>query len=353
MFLTSFANGILSYGGMYGFGLVGLQEKYFLDSPMVLLFFPLIFPLGGCDSPRSDTFPGYAEADFTYMASPLGGRLRKLAVQRGQTVEAGALLFHLDDETEIRAHEEARARLRQAESQWENLKKGLRPAELAEIQAGLDEAREQLAFSRLAYHRDRALFQDQILARESLDRAEVRVEVDQARVATVEAALQSAKLAARPDDIRAMTWEVAARRAALSSAQWQISQQTVHAGRHAQVYDTFFTEGEYVPPGRPVVALLVPDRIHIRFFIPEPNLGRLRMGAAVRLSCDGCPPALNGKVSYISPKAEYTPPVLFSRELRADLVLLVEVTPETDTRALIYPGQPFEVRLMDGTAAHE
>jgi HlyD family secretion protein len=88
------------------------------------------------------------------------------------------------------------------------------------------------------------------------------------------------------------------------------------------------------------VSLLPPENIKIRFFVPEPVLANIRVGQQVSIACDACPGDLTGTVSFISPQAEFTPPVIYSRESRAKLVFLVEAKPGKPS--VLHPGQPVE-----------
>jgi HlyD family secretion protein len=112
----------------------------------------------------------------------------------------------------------------------------------------------------------------------------------------------------------------------------------------ALVNDTLYREGEWVGAGAPVASLLPPGNVKIRFYVPEPQLASLRVGAPVSVRCDGCASAVAAKISFIAPQAEYTPPVIYSRENRAKLVFLVEARPES-TDATLNPGLPVEVAL--------
>jgi HlyD family secretion protein len=105
--------------------------------------------------------------------------------------------------------------------------------------------------------------------------------------------------------------------------------------------------GETLAAGTPVVSILPPENIFIRFFVPEAALASLHRGDAVAFGCDGCPAALEGTISFISPQAEYTPPIIYSEETRAKLVYLIEARPPPDQAARFNPGQPMEVRPLD------
>jgi HlyD family secretion protein len=92
-----------------------------------------------------------------------------------------------------------------------------------------------------------------------------------------------------------------------------------------------------------VVQLLPPANVKIRLFVPEPRLGSVRIGDEVQVRCDACARGLTAAISFISPDAEYTPPVIYSREMRAKLVYLVEARPREP--GALRPGQPVDVIL--------
>jgi HlyD family secretion protein len=119
----------------------------------------------------------------------------------------------------------------------------------------------------------------------------------------------------------------------------------------AQVYDTYYTPSEWVPTAVPVVSLLVPGQVKLRFFVPEPVLGSIAIGQRVRAECSGCPEPIDATVSFVSPRPEYTPPVIYSRESASKLVFLVEAKPEPRQAALLHPGQPVEVRPLPAAPA--
>jgi HlyD family secretion protein len=139
--------------------------------------------------------------------------------------------------------------------------------------------------------------------------------------------------------------EMAAAKAALVQAEWRLEQKSVAAPMAARVQDTFFVEGEWVPAGKPVASLLPPGNVKARFYLPETIVGGIAIGRDVEIRCDGCDAPLNARVSYVSSQAEYTPPVLYSKESRAKLMFLAEARLEPAEGAKLRPGQPVDVRL--------
>ena len=131
----------------------------------------------------------------------------------------------------------------------------------------------------------------------------------------------------------------------VAQAEWNFNQKRQAAPQPGLVYDTLFRQGEWVAAGKPVVALLPPQNIKVRTFVPETQVGAIHYGDTTRVMVDGVPDPFIGKVSYISPRAEYTPPVIYSRESRAKLVFMIESVFDPDVSAGLHPGQPVDVEF--------
>ena len=121
-----------------------------------------------------------------------------------------------------------------------------------------------------------------------------------------------------------------------------LSQKTQKSLVDATVEETLFEPGEWVQAGSPVVTLLPPANLKIRFFVPEPELATVATGKKVQIRRDGAAGLVDATVSYISPRAEFTPPVIYSRESRLKLVFLCEAR-MVSTNITLHPGQPVEV----------
>lgn len=307
--------------------------------------------LAACSAPEDGALPGYAEADYVRMAAPIAGTLTRLHLQRGDRVEAGAPAFVLEQDSERAAREEAQARVRQAEAQLANLRKGKRPDEVAAAQAQLAQAEAALALSAADLLRQQDLVAQHFVAPARLDEARAARDRDRQRVNELRAQLRVAKLGARADEIAAADQAVRSARAQLAQAEWKLAQKTLEVPLAASVQDVLYRVGEWVPAGSPVVSLLPPANIKARFFVPEARLGSLRIGQEVRLSCDGCGAPLAAKLSYIAPEAEYTAPLIYSRENRASLVFMIEARPAPADAQRLHPGQPLQVTVLAPAAA--
>jgi len=302
--------------------------------------------LAGCGKPAPAPMQGYVEGEYVRVAAPFAGTLVRLDAARGLDVVAGAPLFALDAENEDAAKREAVERVKRAQAQVEDLKKGKRPTEIDSVRAQLDQAKVVSANSEREYARQADLVSKGFVTQQRADDARSQRDADRQKVQQLTADLETSKLGSRPDEIRAAEHDAAAARESLAQADWKLKQKTVEATVAGTVTDTLFVKGEWVPSGSPVVTLLPPGNVKIRFFVPETQLGGLKLNQKVNLACDGCAAGLAAQVSFIAPQAEFTPPVIYSKDSRAKLVFLVEARPAPADATKLHPGQPVDVTLQ-------
>jgi len=301
--------------------------------------------LAACSEPPAEGYAGYAEGDYVRLSAPVAGTLTKLHLQRGDRVDAAAPAFVLEQDSERAAREEAGSRLRAAQQQLLNLQQGKRPDELAAARAQLAQAQAALALSNAELARTTKLVAEQFNSPATLDQARSKVAADQARVNELAAQLRVANLGARAPEIAAAAQEVKAAQAQLEQAEWRVAQKTQRVPTAADVVDVLYREGEYVPLGGPVLTLLPPGNLKARFFVPQAVVGTLSVGQAVSLRCDGCGAPIAARLSFVAREAEFTSPLIYSRENRAALVFMVEARPEPADARRLHPGQPLQVVL--------
>ena len=304
-----------------------------------------VLALAGCARPGPAGYQGYLEGDFVYVSSPLAGRLETLAVQKGARVTAGAALFTLERSAERAAQQQAAEQLRAAQARLEDLKKGSRPSELATLEARREQASAAADLSARELARQENLFNTKVIPASDFDRARLTHEQNLRAVDELTAQLATAALGARSDAIAAAAADVSAAVAAKAHADWSVDQKSQAAPKAGLVYDTLYREGEFVAAGNPVVALLPPENLKVRFFVPEAEFAALKAGAAVHVTLTGQPTPLAAHISYLSPQPEFTPPVLYNRDNRSKLSFMVEAVFDADARDL-HPGQPADVTLV-------
>ena len=303
--------------------------------------------LAGCHREDADKpFNGYAEAEFTRMAAPVSGRLVALAAQRGAQVASGALLFTLEQTEPAAEVQGAQARLQHAQATRNDLSKGQRPDEVAQVRSALEAAQADAARSQSNLTRQRTLAHQGFVAEATVVDLQTAHDADLARIRELEHQLRTVQLGARVDQQHAAQAGVQAAQADLAQSSWRFDQTEVEALAPAYVDDTFYRVGEWVAAGSPVVSLLEPGALKIRFFVPEPRLAAVQPGRIVRVDCDGCGGSLQARVRNVASAAEFTPPVVYSQTNNPRLVFMAEALLAPADVARLRPGLPVEVRLQ-------
>lgn len=309
--------------------------------------------LSGCDRPVAPpTYQGYIEADLVDIGPAAAGRLQSIDVRRGDRIEADAALFRLDDTAERAAVEQAKSRIDGAQARVDNLLGTRRTPEIQALRAQVTSAQSAVDLSRTQLDQAERLFASAYVSKARVDEARSTHARDRARLAEADAQLANAVIAiGRTAEVKAAQTDVVAARAALVQAQWHLDQRSARAPARALVYETYYSVPEWVQAGAPVVSLLPPGHVKLRFFVPEADVGRLHPGLDIEAICSGCPGPVAARIDYISPRPEYTPPVIYSRDSRAKLVFLVEARAAPKASENLNPGQPIDVRLAATAAA--
>lgn len=286
---------------------------------------------------------GVVEAELLVVSASVAGNVERVAVRRGDRVAAGAVLVTLDGQAEQLARDAAAARREAASAQDRNLRKGRRPAELAAIEQQLQQAEAQLAASAAALQRNQRLVSEGFQSAARLDELVAARDRDAARVAELQAQRQVARSAARDDEIAAAAAGVQGSSADLALAEWRRDQRQRLAPRAATVVDVMYQAGEWANAGAPLVTLQPEGALKLLLWVPQPQLPRAAVGTSLRLSCDGCPEGLTARIRFVSPQAEFTPPMIYRQGSRASLVYRVEA--ELQQPQALRAGQPVDVRF--------
>lgn len=312
---------------------------------MAVIVLAWMFVLGGCTDSDTPAFQGYIEGEYVYLASSRAGRLEALLTERGRTVEKEALLFELEAAYEGHAQRQAEQQLLAAKAQLSDMETGRRAEEIAMAEAQLEQAKANAVNAATVLRRNETLIKTSGVSRKELDDSRAAAQSTAARVTELTRQLDVYRLPAREQAIAAQEATVNAAEARVEQARWDVDQKRLHAPASGLVVDTLFRVGEWVPAGSPVVQLLPPGNVKIRFFVPEQRVSDLHVGDRVLISVDGRPEPLQAVISHVAANAEYTPPIIYSNETRSKLVFMIEARPEPALAAELHPGQPVSVRL--------
>ena len=265
----------------------------------------LLLLLSACGKSDDSAWLGYGEGDNAFIAAPQPGWVSSLRVERGSYVHRGDLLFTLDDTAQIATRDQAVASLETAK------------ASLAQEEANLAYAQRQL-------RRQMGLARANAGTPTNLDLAKSNYEQSAARIAQLKSQIEQTN-------------------ASLSGATYSLTQRNIVAQTEGRVQDIYFRPGEYVPASTPVVSILPPKNIYVRFFVPETEFSKVHIGQKVRVTCDGCKP-MTAEISFIAQQEEFTPPVIFSQDSRTKLVFKLEARVPGGMK--LNPGQPVQVRPL-------
>lgn len=261
----------------------------------IIILLLMTLNLIGCSNENETVLSGYIEGEYNYIASGISGTLIELAVTRGQTIKENDLLFKLDPEPEKATMEAAKASV------------------------GELEARVALAKIQLARHQD--LYTHNATDKSTLDQKQTEYDTELKQL-----------LAAQKR---------------LSEAQWTYQQKTVYAPISGLVFDTYYRLGEKVIANQPVLSLLEPKNIKVQFYIPEKQLSAIHLNQTITFRCDNCQTTTKATITYISPEAEYTPPIIYSQNTRYKLVYKVRADLSPTVATQFHPGQPLDVYLNE------
>ena len=302
--------------------------------------------LTACGPQGERPLQGYVEGEYVRVAAPFAGALQQLAVTRGEQVAVGAPLFSLESENEVAARRQAEQQLQSAEARLANLKTGKRPPEVATVAEQLQQALAARELSAANLKRQESLAKSGFISGAALDDARTQLKRDDAAVAQLQASVATAKLPATSRrDPRgrgrcgsgarcAGAGRLAARAARHRRAGRRARQR--HVLRHRRLGAGGQSRRQSAARGQREDPLLRTRA--------DRSAGSSR-GKSLTFACDGCGAPMPATITFISDRAEFTPPVLYSKENRAKLVYLVEARPAAEVAARLNPGQPVDVTL--------
>lgn len=273
-----------------------------LAKHLIILLFLFVC---ACSKHGNHQAQGYIEGRYTYMASSVSGQLKELLVERGSQVKKGQKLFVLEQQPESDIYE----------AEVEDLK---------EATSARDATSANLSFIKLTYERYKQLVPKHAIAQADLDSAQSNYFATVAQLAQANANIAKAY-------------------ASVAQSKWTLEQKTISSPVDAVVFDTYYRLGEYTIKDQAILSLLAPADIKAIFYISEPELGHIKLGDFVSVRCNGCDKTIQGRISFISPSAEYTPPVIYSNQTNEKLIYRIEAEFSAQDAVKLHPGQPVYV----------
>ena len=322
----------------------------------------LLLAAGGCaEAPPANEVraSGHVEATDVRLAPEVGGRIVELAVKEGDRVDVNALILRLDGREVELTIDRAKADREIAEAQLRLLQAGSRPEEIRQAEAQAQNARDEVAASRAELaaaeqdlQRFEALLQANAGSRKQRDDAATRRDVARERLQGAESRVRAAdqgtaklRAGARPQEIQAARARVAAADAQIATVQETLADTTLRSPIAGVVTEKLSEVGEVIAPRTPVVVITDLAHAWADVFVPEPVVPRLRLGQAATVFTDAGGSGIAGTVSYISPKAEFTPRNVQTAEERSKLVYRVRVSVDNKD-GVLKQGMPVEAEIL-------
>lgn len=301
--------------------------------------------LSGCQPHSRPThFSGYIEAEFVTVSAPDAGWIEAPQWQYGQTVQVGALLARFDSHFQQYQLDEAVANAESLSAQLNDALHGARSEEIAVLESQLDEQQFTVEEAKLELTRLAALREKALATQADYDKAVLNLKALEAAAQVTAHQIEVQMLAGRPDYLDSLRQQLKAADAARQQAAWKLEQRILRSRIDGTIKEIYARVGEYVNAAQPVLLIQLADTAKVRFYVPEAELGSIRAGQTVTVRQDGTDTVYTATIGYISQRAEYTPPVLYSEKARQDLVFMAEAN--FSAPAAFHPGQPVSVTLQ-------
>jgi HlyD family secretion protein len=300
--------------------------------------------------PAPDRLTLYGNIDIRQvdMAFQAIGRVQELRFEEGDTVKAGETLAVLDPDTYRDLADLARARVEAQRVALQRLQTGSRPEEIAREKASVEAARAAVVDTELVLKRRTELLKTGNVSRELYDEAKNTYDTARARLDVANQVSRLTEIGPRQEDIDQAKALLSAQQATLSMAEQRLADTRLKSPSNAIVLSRIVEPGAMVGPNTPVYTLALTDKVWVRTYISEPDLGRIKPGMAVTVATDTDPTrTYDGWVGFISPTAEFTPKTVETTELRTQLVYRLRVfVRDPDDR--LRQGMPVTVRVPLG-----
>lgn len=278
------------------------------------------------------------------------GRIVERLVDEGDAVTAGQVLAHLDETDQ--AHEVAArvAATETAQAALAELKAGSRREEIAQAEAALQRAKADEERLHIEFRRQQALFEKEVTPARELDNARSRYEAARASVREAAERLALVRKGPRQEAIDQARARLRDMEAALALARARLGYATLRSPTAGIVLSKSAEPGELVTAGAPIVTIGDITGAWLRAYISETDLGRVKVGQLARITSDTWPgKAYEGRVTFISPQAEFTPKNVQTEKERVKLVYRIKID-VPNPQGELKPGMPADAAILIGTS---
>ncbi|MBJ6726890.1 efflux RND transporter periplasmic adaptor subunit [Geomesophilobacter sediminis] len=291
---------------------------------------------------------GNVEVTEVQVSFKIPGRVAQRAVDEGALVKKGDLVARLDDAELKQALDQASAEAEAAGANLAELQAGSRREEIAEGEAQLERTQAEAIRLEADYQRAAALYRKEVIPKAQLDQARAARDSQVASVRERKEALQLLRKGPRRERIDEAKARLKQAQAVVANAQERLGYATLTAPLTGMVLSKGIEPGEQVAAGTPVITVGDMGDTWVKGYIPEAELGRVKLGQRARVLSDSYPgKSFEGKVSFISSEAEFTPKNVQTEKERVKLVYRVKISIPNQNQAL-KPGMPVDAEILVG-----
>jgi HlyD family secretion protein len=291
---------------------------------------------------------GTLEVTTIELAFKVEGRLHERLVDEGETVRNGQTVARLDSDELMQDRDARAADLRSAEAALADLQAGSRREEIARGEATLNRVKAEADRAAADYFRSEELLRREVISRMEYDAAKAAKDSSAAALREAEENLRLLKAGPRPDAVRQAKGRQDAAQAALALSATRLAQAVLASPANGIVLSKHAEPGEMLTPGSPVITIGKMDEVWLKAYIPETELGRVKVGQIARVTSDTWPDKVyEGKISFISPQAEFTPKNVQTEKERVKLVYRVKIT-LSNPNGELKPGMPADAVIETG-----
>jgi HlyD family secretion protein len=301
--------------------------------------------LGSGNGRPAVSVTGTIEAIQVDVSAKIAGRIGARPVNEGDRVQTGQLLVRLDDAEQAAEVRRQEAAVRTAEATLNDLVAGARGEELEDARAALQSAAATREWTERDYRRAESLFRQALIAAQEVDRARQAYEVAMAQEKSVRQKLLLLQAGSRPDQIEAARGQLAQARNALDMARTRLREMTIFSPVDGVVLRKNLEVGEMATPGVPILTLMKPSEIWVRAYVPEEEIGRIKVGDPAGIAVDAYPARrFAGRITEIASEAEFTPRNVQTKKERVNLVFRIKIAVD-NPEGILKPGMPADADI--------
>ena len=288
---------------------------------------------------------GNIEATEVELAFRLPGWVEERAVDEGDAVKAGELVARLDARELEQQARQAKAEAEAARAQLAELEAGSRPEEVAAAEAAHQRALADAAAARADFERAEELFKARVITRQELDARKAASGAAAAAVNQTQANLDLVRAGPRKEEVEQARARAESAKHSAELAATRLGYATLKSPLAGVVLSKATEPGEYVSAGTPIVTVAELGNVFLRAYVNETDLGRVKLGAGAQVTADTWPGRIyEGRVTFISSQAEFTPKSIQTHQERVKLVYRVKIE-IANPKGELKPGMPADAEI--------